>query len=39
MSVGLLTTMPSAPSSLCSQTYVSVFEKCGSAIAGMAIRK
>ena len=39
MSIGRLTTMPSAPSSLCSHTKVSVCAKCGSAMAGMAIRK
>src|SRR4051812_27981944 len=39
MSMGRLITSPSAPCSLCSQIYVRVFEKCGSAMAGMAIRK
>ncbi len=39
ISVGRLTTSPSAPWSLCSQMKVSVFAKCGSTMLGMAIRK
>ena len=39
MSIGRLTTTPSAPWSLCSQMKVSVREKYGSAMLGMAIRK
>src|SRR5258705_3488437 len=39
MSIGRLITRPNAPCSLCSQIYVRVLEKCGSAMLGMAIRK
>ena len=36
---GLLITMPSAPSSLCSQRYTTLPEKNGSSMLGIAIKK